>query len=406
MVGRGDFQTEALGGRQMTQRTRVMKQVSCGPGGGRVRPGKRVDAGVRLAASSFQRSSFPNSVIRTHTHNGNSFVAASPRLPSASAYPPLFAPTPSLIYSALHSLIAMFWTKRRILLTVGLASLGLLTVFISGLSFTRVLGRATHNIVSINRPAPAGPALNFNSNVTLVDSNSGSFQNINRPITLKVHFDITPLGPVVDQASHTQVKAVPAGPIVVTFDTTTYGFPAGRVVASQNILFQFSIANPSNYPFDVYVDDFFIIATWSNPVTNQSENLPISMGLENQLGIWNMAMQLSNARNATTAKSTLFPTRFTSNPRVIDISGSGLVPGIVAVHVEFTRSWMIRFFAIGIFLLMWLLSFAILVLAVSLCWRRRKVEPPTIAVTLSMLFALPTVRNIMPGIPPLGIIFD
>ncbi|KAJ3218567.1 hypothetical protein HK099_005013 [Clydaea vesicula] len=45
-------------------------------------------------------------------------------------------------------------------------------------------------------------------------------------------------------------------------------------------------------------------------------------------------------------------------------------------------------------------------LAVTLWMRDRKVEPPTIAVTTGMLFALPAVRNVQPGIPGIGCTAD
>jgi hypothetical protein len=51
---------------------------------------------------------------------------------------------------------------------------------------------------------------------------------------------------------------------------------------------------------------------------------------------------------------------------------------------------------------MWVLSLLILALAASIYLRDRKVEPPTIAFVTGMLFALPAVRNVQPGVPGIG----
>ena len=46
---------------------------------------------------------------------------------------------------------------------------------------------------------------------------------------------------------------------------------------------------------------------------------------------------------------------------------------------------------------MWVLSVSMTALSITLWTRGRKVEPPTIAVATSMLFALPAIRNAQPG---------
>lgn len=47
-----------------------------------------------------------------------------------------------------------------------------------------------------------------------------------------------------------------------------------------------------------------------------------------------------------------------------------------------------------------------LVLACSVWMRGRRVEPPTIGFVIGMLFALPSIRNIQPSIPGIGITAD
>jgi hypothetical protein len=78
------------------------------------------------------------------------------------------------------------------------------------------------------------------------------------------------------------------------------------------------------------------------------------------------------------------------------------------IMVEFTiyRGPTQRFFSLFIASVMWLLSFSLFWLAFTLCIRKRKVEPPTLGVGTSMLFALPAIRNVQPGSPPIGCTAD
>jgi Domain of unknown function (DUF4436) len=55
---------------------------------------------------------------------------------------------------------------------------------------------------------------------------------------------------------------------------------------------------------------------------------------------------------------------------------------------------------------MWLLSLSAFVLSSMIWLRKRTVEPPTIAVVGSLLFALPGMRNVLPGNPTVGCTFD
>lgn len=55
---------------------------------------------------------------------------------------------------------------------------------------------------------------------------------------------------------------------------------------------------------------------------------------------------------------------------------------------------------------MWTLSLTVLTLAATLWFRDRKVEAGTIAVASGLLFALPAIRNVQSGAPPLGCTAD
>ena len=55
---------------------------------------------------------------------------------------------------------------------------------------------------------------------------------------------------------------------------------------------------------------------------------------------------------------------------------------VITADVSLYRGPTQRFFSLFIASIMWLLGGSVFWLAVTLCWRRRKVEPPTIVSTI------------------------
>jgi len=76
----------------------------------------------------------------------------------------------------------------------------------------------------------------------------------------------------------------------------------------------------------------------------------------------------------------------------------------VVLHVD--PSWAAVLFAVFIMLVMWALALGALAVAVSLLARRRRFEGAFAGFLAVLLFAFPTVRNSLPGIPPVGVLFD
>lgn len=78
----------------------------------------------------------------------------------------------------------------------------------------------------------------------------------------------------------------------------------------------------------------------------------------------------------------------------------------VYIQIVYSRSNMIIIFSLLIGLFMWLLAISIFLLSTLIWIRGRKVEPPTIGIACALLFALPSVRNNLPGNPHVGVTFD
>lgn len=76
----------------------------------------------------------------------------------------------------------------------------------------------------------------------------------------------------------------------------------------------------------------------------------------------------------------------------------------VTLHVD--PSWATVVFAVFIMAVMWALALGAVSVAVNLIRRRRKFEGSFATLLAALLFAFPTVRNNLPGIPPVGVLFD
>ena len=74
------------------------------------------------------------------------------------------------------------------------------------------------------------------------------------------------------------------------------------------------------------------------------------------------------------------------------------------LHVD--PSWAAVLFAVFIMVVMWGLALGALAVAVSLVARRRRFEAGFTGFLAVLLFAFPTVRNSLPGIPPVGVLLD
>lgn len=108
--------------------------------------------------------------------------------------------------------------------------------------------------------------------------------------------------------------------------------------------------------------------------------VPISLSIQNNVEGWQMATTLR------------------------DVSDNEYQ--VIMVEITIYRGPTHVFFSLFIASLMWLLSFSLFWLAFTLCIRKRKVEPPTLGVGTSMIFALPAIRNVQPGSPPIGCTAD
>ncbi|KNC96613.1 uncharacterized protein SPPG_08196 [Spizellomyces punctatus DAOM BR117] len=77
-------------------------------------------------------------------------------------------------------------------------------------------------------------------------------------------------------------------------------------------------------------------------------------------------------------------------------------PAQIIASAKISRTFTTQFFSVMVSILLWILSLLVISISLNIVMRGRKVEPPVIAFSAAILFAIPGVRNAQPGIPPIG----
>ncbi|KAJ2762004.1 hypothetical protein IWQ56_001522 [Coemansia nantahalensis] len=80
--------------------------------------------------------------------------------------------------------------------------------------------------------------------------------------------------------------------------------------------------------------------------------------------------------------------------------------GAYVVALSANRQSATKGFSLFVVVLSWVLSLCQFFIATQSLIRNRPIIPPLLAVPAAMLFALPSLRNIQPGVPPIGIVLD
>ncbi|KAL2916761.1 hypothetical protein HK105_203540 [Polyrhizophydium stewartii] len=204
-------------------------------------------------------------------------------------------------------------------------------------------------------------------NITAVDPTVPSF---------KVRFSPAPYGsmslPVTGQIGYNRL-AVDVRVVVGQKETV---FKNGSVMPSFDAVVPIDDGQSNAYPFDVYTTLFDIsLVDDADP----TKHYPVAVAIVGAVQSWTVDLTLADLQQRA---------------------------GIVVVQSIFRRSWTTKFFSTLVVIIMWALSLGIFTLSVTLVLRDRKVEPPTISVAGSLLFALPALRSSQPGIPSIGTSVD
>jgi hypothetical protein len=148
------------------------------------------------------------------------------------------------------------------------------------------------------------------------------------------------------------------------FSMQSFHFPAGETMEPVEMIFNYDFGNDVDYPFDQYSGYFEVMAYVSG---NISATIPISFKLEASV------------------------TTYSFNPtlRKFDYNTDKIGLKIVAGRSTTTLG-----FSIFICILMWALSLVIAVISYQVVFRGRRVDAHSTMLGISMLFALPALRQV------------
>ncbi|KAJ3185802.1 hypothetical protein HDU85_001170 [Gaertneriomyces sp. JEL0708] len=227
--------------------------------------------------------------------------------------------------------------------------------------------------------------------------------------TFGVHLEFTPAGDLSDEGDRGLVglgdfeDLIGADEVVgarrlgrdvnITIGTTTLRF--SRLASMQPADLELSMSGDiNNYPFDSFSKVFTLTAT--QRIVTDSPTGPNGAIVSTET--FAPASLLVSANAPLLSYSISFPT-------VCDLSPSADATLILASS-SIKRATTTKLFVVVLTIFMWVLSLLAFILAVNVWWTNRQVEPPTIAVTVSMMFALPSIRNSQPHAPPIGSTLD
>jgi len=151
----------------------------------------------------------------------------------------------------------------------------------------------------------------------------------------------------------------------------------------------FLIGTLRRYPIDQYEGYFPIGITTGNGAGRVS--IPFKIQLD---GI----SQLFKIRFSVNSAGDIFP------PGIYN--GLPLGPRSYVIEVTLTRPPTTLMICTFVALLMWALAIALANVAWDCIIYRREILPPILSIGVSMLFALPALRNSQPGVPAMGCLLD
>ena len=222
-------------------------------------------------------------------------------------------------------------------------------------------------------PAPAAPAASSSFDGIVVQARVISVDTANKSVTVRI--DPSPAG---SYAASPNLAVLTKG--VVLYTNTVNGSLAHRY-RTGDFMDPFEAVVPlegdtSSYPFHHLKVEIDALATTAGGVRS-GELVRLRMHISSNLGGYRISPG-SVVREGTVMQFML--------------------------HVD--PSWAAVLFPVFMMAVMWALALAGVAVVVSLVARRRRFEAAFSALLAALLFAFPTVRNALPGIPPVGVLFD
>ncbi|KAJ3362448.1 hypothetical protein GGF32_006094 [Allomyces javanicus] len=269
---------------------------------------------------------------------------------------------------------------RRFTYLVVLATLWVAVILPTYLVYRREIQAS--NLLPASPTPPAPQFLNISARIGNIDPAAGTYR-----LTLDLAAAIVAAGGRSDSNSNATTPdlfVVVNGErrlksaMVLYIDDTKRTFGADERLGSVDAVITFQSGSTRHYPFDVH-----------------STAVDISAALVD-------------------AAQTPVPLRLTLNGAVPGFALDNFVLvadpdqgfGYLLLAFDIARSGTTKGFSIFIMILSWCLSLIMGYLALQVARQKREVEPPMLAPPCALLFALPSLRNVQPGVPGIGVTVD
>ncbi len=135
----------------------------------------------------------------------------------------------------------------------------------------------------------------------------------------------------------------------------------------------------SDYPFDVHSSDFYV---FFENAKDKKEEIPVAIHFYGAISGYNI--DVDNIPKAEFESTDSY----------------------MGLRVVVSRSVITKSFSIFLMIAMWLIGLVIFTMTMIVVWQPRPIEFGMFTLIAGMLFALPAVRNLQPGVPPLGGLSD
>lgn len=161
-----------------------------------------------------------------------------------------------------------------------------------------------------------------------------------------------------------------------------YNFKKGKIINPIDVTLNLYDGLVTDYPFDSHKADLFVVTTSRNgQVKNEfGETESVEVSIDNTI---NFSGSVTGYKiDAELEKE---------NP-----------DNTTELYIDVERAGSIKFFAILVMIIMWVLIVMLFLLIFDILVRGRKIEIAMFTFASAMLFAFPAFRNMMPLAPPIG----
>ncbi|KAI9007083.1 hypothetical protein BC832DRAFT_427668 [Gaertneriomyces semiglobifer] len=168
----------------------------------------------------------------------------------------------------------------------------------------------------------------------------------------------------------------------------TFSFPRGKVITRQELSVPID-GDLNEYPFDEW----------------ETAPLIVEGTFRNTSASANPAAEVVPLISITWGQLQDYKTEFPVSTNCLTTNDVNIA-GQASIQAVISRTVTTKIYSIMITTMLWILSIFVIGVSLVILLQRRVAEPPVIAFTAAILFAIPNVRNAQPGVPGIGCNLD